>query len=192
MQPGNSYTTWNLIRLMIVLSDNVATRMIIDHLGMDRINAYLRSIGLTRTTVSDPTMLNELPATDVNLTTPLEMAYLIRIIKEGYGFSKKGSEEMLTFMRGSRYRWGIPRGIGNKAKVANKTGNLEGVYNDVGLVYTNKGNYVLTIFTKDFKGKRREARELINNISRAVYEEYTGEKIEIKSKSNVRKNICRK
>lgn len=193
MKPGNAYTIWNLNRLMIVLSDNIATRMLVDHIGMEKINNYLRGIGLTRTTVSDPTMLNEPPSLNVNVTTPLEMAYLIRMIKEGNAFSKSSSSQMLSFMRNSRYRWGIPRGIAYKAKVANKTGNLEGIYNDAGLVYAQKGNYVLTVFTKDFKGKRAEARRLINETSRIVYEEYTGEKILMSNKNTINnKSLPRK
>jgi len=163
----NYYTLWNLIRLMIVLSDNTATRLVVQNIGRENINEYLQSIGLTRTAVVDSTMLKEPPSPYVNMTTPLDIAHLM---------AKIHNKEMLAFMRNQRYRWGIWRGVPAGTVVANKTGNLDGILNDAGIIYTKKGNYVLSIFTWGFK-KQRRARLLINEISRAAYEEYTGEKV---------------
>jgi beta-lactamase class A len=187
MKGGVEYTLWNLIRLMIVLSDNTATKLVVDNVGLPAINDYLKGIGLKNTVIVDPTMLKEPPASDINRTTPLDMARLMVKIQKAEGFSPKSRKEMLAFMRNQRYRWGIWRGVPPGTVVANKTGNLEGILNDVGIIYTKKGNYVLSIFTWGFK-KQRQARLLINEISRVTYEEYTGEKVEraIKAKKAIR------
>lgn len=184
MRGGRAYTIRNLIRLMIVLSDNTATKLLVDHIGMPQINAYLKSSGIEHSSITDPTMLKEPPAFNNNRTTPLDMAHLLVKIYRSEGFSLQGKREMLSFMRNQRYRWGLWRGVPPGTVIADKTGNLEGILNDVGIVYTKSGNYVLSVFTQGFK-KQREARKIINELSRATYEEYTGEKVvqkQVKSK----------
>lgn len=175
MKAGQEYTLWNLIRLMITLSDNTATKIVIDAIGLPAINTYMRQSGLKQTIINDPTMLVEPPASNNNLTSPDDMARLLVRIYNCRGFAKKSSKQMIAWMNYQRYRWGIWRGVPPGTYVANKTGNLEGILNDAGIVYTKKGNYVLSIFTWGFK-RTRTARLLINEISRVVYENYTGEK----------------
>lgn len=172
----NYYTLWKLIRLMIVFSDNTATRLVVEHIGREKINSYLQSIGLARTAVVDPTMLKEPPSPCVNMTTPTDIAHLMAKIYKAEGFTPQSRKEMLAFMRNQRYRWGIWRGVPSGTVVADKTGNLDGILNDAGIIYTKKGNYILSVFTWGFK-KQRRARLLINGISRTAYEEYTGEKV---------------
>lgn len=188
MRCGTSYTLWNLIRLMIVLSDNSATKMVVDTIGMPQINGYLTSEALTKITITDPTMLVEPPSSEVNLTSPYDMAKLLSKIRNSQGFAPEDSKEMLKFMRNQKYRWGIWRGVPKGVVVADKTGNLEGILNDAGIVFTKKGEYVLSIFTWGAK-KQREARLLINELSKITYEEYTGEKVikKIKAKKKIKR-----
>ena len=121
-------------------------------------------------------MLVEPPAVENNLTSPLDMAILMQKIYLQEGFSLSADKEMISFMRNQRYHWGLWRGVSPGTVIANKTGNLEGILNDVGIVYTKKGDYILSVFTQGFK-KQREARLIINNISKIAYEEFTGEKL---------------
>lgn len=176
LRGGQTYTLRNLCRMMIVLSDNTATKLVVDHLTMPTINHYLRDQGLEKTIIADPTMLVEPPAIDNNRTTPLEMANLLVKINDSQGFTAAGKKEMLSFMRNQRYRWGIWRGVAPGTVVADKTGNLEGILNDAGIVYTDSGNYILSIFTQGFV-KQSEARQIINQASKIIYENYSGQKI---------------
>ena len=176
MRPGNSYTMRNLIRMMISLSDNTATKLTVDEIGLENINTYIKYLGLTNTIIADSTMLKERPEPGINLTTPLDLAYLTLQINSPQGFSDRSRQEMLKFMKNQRYHWGIWRGVPPGTMVADKTGNLDKVLNDVGIVYTKYGNYVLSIFTRDF-AKQRDARKLINEVSKICYEGYTGEKL---------------
>ncbi|MCU0641114.1 MAG: class A beta-lactamase-related serine hydrolase [Candidatus Margulisbacteria bacterium] len=173
---GQEYSLWNLIRLMITLSDNTATRLVVNAVGLPTIEAYVRGIGLKQTRIIDPTMLVEPPAANNNLTSANDMAKQLVLLHNCRGFSKKSAQQMIAWMNYQRYRWGIWRGVAPGTYVANKTGHLEGILNDVGLVYTKKGTYALAIMTAGFKNKSH-ARQLINTISRVVYEDYTGEKI---------------
>jgi beta-lactamase class A len=186
MRGGQEYTLWNLIRLMIVLSDNTATRLVVENVGVENINNYLLVNGMPKTRITDATMLTEPPAPQVNLTTPNEIARALLDIRDRRGFSEQGANEMLAFMKNQRYRWGIWRGVPRGVEVADKTGNLEGVLNDAGIVYSPYGDYILSIFTWGFKDSR-EARLLINDLARITYEEYTGEKITVPVRKSVRK-----
>jgi beta-lactamase class A len=176
MRGGAAYTRWNLARMMIVLSDNTATCLLVNDLGLPAVNGYIKTVGLQQTEIVDPTMLNEPPSTALNMTTPLDMAHLLALIARSQGFSPQSKKEMLSFMRNQRYRWGIWRGVPAGTVVADKTGNIDGVLNDAGIVYTKHGNYIISIFTNGFK-KQRDARLFINQVSRAAYEEFTGEKV---------------
>ena len=171
MKAGNEYTLWNLVRLMIVLSDNTATKMVVDHLGLEAINNYLLEIGIIQTKIVDDTMLNEPPAPNINHTTPEDMARIMVMIKQSIIFRKDSSKEMIGFMKNQRYHWGIWRGIGPGAYVADKTGVVGGVLNDAGIVYSPYGQYVLSIFTKTFQ-HNHEARLIINNASKIIYDFY--------------------
>jgi len=173
---GRYYSLRRLISLMITHSDNTATKMIVDNLGLAAINDYLRSQGLNDIVIADPTMLREPPLPGRNLTTPLAMAHLVTRIEQRRGFSETSTAEMLKFMRNQKYRWGLWQGVPPGTTIADKTGNLTGILNDVGIVYTKAGNYVLAIFTQGFSQKNN-ARRLINQLSQAAYEEYTGEKV---------------
>ncbi|MDD4178459.1 MAG: class A beta-lactamase-related serine hydrolase [Candidatus Margulisbacteria bacterium] len=176
MKGGREYSLWNLMRLMITLSDNTATRLVVNAVTLPSIEAYVKSIGLKQTRIVDPTMLVEPPDPNNNLTSPWDMAKQFSLIHNCRGFSKKSAKQMIAWLNYQRYRWGIWRGVPPGTYVANKTGQLEGILNDAGIIYTKKGNYVLSIFTYGFK-KQRDARLLINDISRITYEEYTGEKV---------------
>ncbi|MFA5840297.1 MAG: serine hydrolase [Candidatus Margulisiibacteriota bacterium] len=168
---NKEYTVWNYTRMMISLSDNTATKILCDNIGLDKINQYMALLGLTDTRIVDNTMLKEYPELTINITTPKDMAMLVQYIKEASHFSKDSSQQMLSFMHNQRYRWGIWRGVPKGVQVADKTGNLDGVLNDVGVVYSPAGNYVVSIFTNQMP-KKRVARKLVNEISKTIYNCY--------------------
>jgi len=191
LKGNRQYSLWNLMRLMITLSDNTATRLVVNTVGLPAIAAYVKNIGLKQTRIIDPTMLVEPPYPNNNLTSPDDLAKVMAMIHNCRGFSKKSAKQMIAWMNYQRYRWGIWRGVPPGTYVADKTGQLEGILNDAGIVYTKKGNYVLSIFTWGFK-KQRDARLLINDISRITYEEYTGEKVRPPTKIAKKKKVIKR
>ncbi|MBU1867675.1 MAG: class A beta-lactamase-related serine hydrolase [Candidatus Margulisbacteria bacterium] len=173
---GRYYSLRRLISLMITRSDNTATKMVINNVGLDKIGQFLETRGFSNIVIADPTMLREPPLKNRNLATPLEMAHLVGRIEKRDGFSEASAAEMLKYMSNQVYRWGLWQGVPPGTKIADKTGNLTSILNDVGIVYTRSGNYVLAIFTNGFTMKKN-ARLLVNKLSQAAYEEYTGEKV---------------
>lgn len=167
-KPGKSYTIRNLVGLMISYSDNIATKMLIDYLGLPEIKKQLASFEAHNTVVVDDTCLNEDPSPDMNLTTPDDISHLLKLIYGSNIFSKQSRHEMMSALLKQKYTFGIPRGVPKGIVVANKTGNIDFVLNDAGIVFSPNGEFILAIFTYGYP-KKRDARVLINKITEIVY-----------------------
>ncbi|MCX5749042.1 MAG: class A beta-lactamase-related serine hydrolase [Candidatus Saganbacteria bacterium] len=166
LQP-NRYTLWNYCRMMISLSDNTATRIIIGRIGRKAVNRYCRKTGLYKTYLLNANPLTEPPDRTVNITTPNDIAKLLLRIQKGAGFTSSSRKDMLSFMFSQKYRFGIPFVLPKGFKCANKTGNISNVLHDCAVVYAPRGKYVLCVFTKGFRHDR-SARVVINKVSAAV------------------------
>jgi beta-lactamase class A len=135
LHDGLTLTVADLIHLMIVLSDNTATNMLIERLGTARINARLDALGLPETRLFRPTFrdgrADVLPELEreygLGMTTPREMAKLMALIAVGKAVDNKASEEMLATLRCQQDRAMIPRLIADddRVQIGNKTGTDE-------------------------------------------------------------------
>ena len=131
---GLALSVADLVHLMMVLSDNTATNMLIEKVGTGRVNAGLerhglREIKLFRPTFRDgrPDVLPELEREyGLGMTTPRDMARLMALIAEGKAVNGAASEAMLATLRRQQDRAMIPRAIdGDGIQVGNKTGTDE-------------------------------------------------------------------
>ena len=117
MHDGLALTVADLINLMIILSDNTATNMLIGRVGTARVNQRLVSHGLTETKLFRPTFrdgrADVLPDLErefgLGMTTPREMARLMGLIAEGKAVSRAASEAMLATLVRQQDRAMIPR-----------------------------------------------------------------------------------
>jgi beta-lactamase class A len=168
----------DVLHLMIAVSDNTAANMAIDRLGLAHINATLRAAGLTQTVLYKKVMV---PATEampaeqarfgLGKTTAREAAALMERIAAcrlalGGGEAGNGPGDgplcgaMLHMLRSQQDRNGIPRYIealdtsGKGTAIANKTGALNQVRNDVALIATRNGPIVVAAFTWDNEDQR--------------------------------------
>lgn len=164
---GTSLKVKELINLMITISDNTATNMLMERLGMDYINDFLQANRATKTSVVDKTLLCKIPG-KYNLSTPNDMLCLLEQIYKGKLISKEASDDMISIMEKQKSKWGIPRYLPSKLTVANKTGSLLGIRNDVGLVYGDDGDYAVVIFTRNMPSNYHAA-SLVSSLSRVIY-----------------------
>ena len=160
MGTGLHLTLRDVATLMIVLSDNTATNMLIDRLGVAAVNARMRQAGLQQTTLYKKVFK---PATEVipeeqkkwglGVTTPREMLQLMEKIYRKEIAGAAGCDEMIAIMKQQRDRDQIPRylvGSGwEKVQVANNTGALDRVRNDVAIVFLPDGDFVLSLFAQE-------------------------------------------
>ena len=135
LHAGLPLTIADLIHLMIVLSDNTATNMLIGRLGTAHVNERLDAYGLKETKLFRPTFRDGHPDVlpdlerefGLGMTTPRDMARLMVLIASGKAVSKEASAAMLATLRRQQDRAMIPRLIQNEdgVEIGNKTGTDE-------------------------------------------------------------------
>ena len=195
-------TLKDVLSMMIVMSDNTATNLAIDHLVLASINATLKKLGLKNTylyrkvfrPVEGPAPADH-QRFGLGKTTPREMANLMRRIaqcdpSEPGTASKPGDRElcgiMLHMLRNQFYRGGIPRYLGAmysdmESAIANKTGELDAVRNDVAAIDTKQGMLILSIFTYNNRDRTwsvdNEGEVTIAKLARAIVTAWSPESL---------------
>lgn len=162
LTPGERLSLRDTIALMITLSDNTATNMVIDAVGLRPTNAMLARFGLKNTYFYKKVFK---PATGpqpadqkqfgLGKTTAREMAELVERLWRCDLGAPGLCRDMINIMRDQQDREMIPRYLDDAdtsdglSPIADKIGTLDAVRNDVGLVYTQAGPVVISIFTYD-------------------------------------------
>ena len=148
----------DVTHLMIVLSDNTATNMILERFTADAVNAYLDRIGI-KTTRSLRKILGgdgkgqgwsaagKLPENQkygLGVSTPHDMVTILERLEQGEIVSPEASREILAVLKRCQDGTGIRRKMGDLT-VANKTGALDALRADVGIVYSKGGRIAMAI-----------------------------------------------
>ena len=156
----------DLVHLMIVVSDNTATNLILDRITADAVNDYMDKLGLKQTRsmrkvlgdgkdltpnpsgFSKAGLLPENKRFGLGSSTPRDMVILLEMLERGQVVTPAASKEMLAILGRQQDRAGIARRLG-EMKVANKSGALDHLRSDVGIVYTPRGKIALAITCED-------------------------------------------
>ena len=153
---------------MIKYSDNIATNVLIDILGKDKINERAKILGLKSTQLNRKMMT---PGTENYISSED-----IEIIIKGIAYKEVGSKQMcdraMNYLLENDDFDGIARGLPTGTQFAHKTGSLTKIRHDGGIVFI-KNKYIIIILTKDF-ALEQEANELMGNISSIVYKKLGG------------------
>jgi beta-lactamase class A len=141
----------DLIELMIIVSDNSATNVLIDLAGMDATNAFLRDeLGLKVTRLRRHMMdLEAIARGQDNTTSALEAGLVLERIRRGDIISPEASREMLRILKNQQDTHLIPWYLGEvlpEHTIAHKTGGLDHVLHDAALVDLPEDPYVLCFF----------------------------------------------
>jgi len=149
--------------LMVTLSDNTATNILIDRLGMQNVSARMQGLGLTGTKLRRH-MMDTAAARrgDENVSTPDELVRLLQAIQ-----TIDPAVELLKKPKESRLRQGLPAGVAT----ADKPGELDGVRVDAGIVFARNRPYIFSVMTTFLKDED-EGERAIREMSRAAYDYY--------------------
>lgn len=173
-------TIYELLVWMIITSDNTATNVLIDFLGMDVLNQYFREIGLLHTTIQRKMMdVERLAKGFDNTTSARDMAQLFSRIYRRDLLSPAFSELTLEILSRQRVHESLKRYLVDDVKLAHKTGGLDTVDHDVGIVYSSTGDYLIGVFITEVTNND-QARQLIGRISKVVYDDLVKRKGMIK------------
>ena len=204
--PGMNLTLLDYARLMMMLSDNTATDYLYSLTGRDNIkNNVINAFGLSRTKCDYPCKLlietyfdpahkkvagernwrntdDYLCLTATNdSTSPNDMAKVLKMAYDKTLFSPWVSEQMIDIMKRCHTNSRIPKELPRDVEVAHKTGTMDKVANDCGIVYTEKGDYMLCLFYNgntatqeeyDANIKGRFSDGLLAEISKEIYAAY--------------------
>jgi beta-lactamase class A len=161
-------TLRDLATMVIAVSDNSATNVLIDRVGMDNVNALMASLGLKQTRLRRKMMdLKAAQEGRENISTPREMMTLFADLSGGKVVSSDLTNDLFQLLSTHKESF-IPRELPDGLKIANKPGELEGVRNDSGVVFVQNRPYVICVMTAYLRNER-DGEAAISKISEAAY-----------------------
>nr|WP_232337032.1 serine hydrolase [Lysinibacillus timonensis] len=162
-------TLYELLVWMIISSDNTATNVLIDYIGMNELNNYFQLMGLTQTRLQRKMMdVKQMEQGVDNMTSARDMEHLFSRIYRQDLLSTKYSELAINILCRQRIQDCLKRYIEDDVRVAHKTGSLDTVIHDVGIVFNDVSDYLIGIFITEVKDTDN-AKQLIGRISKEVY-----------------------
>ncbi len=172
--PGLVFTVEELLDPMITRSDNTAANLLIDFLGFDTLKAYFKKMGLKNTNIARKMMdFKERRAGEENYTTAEDMAYLMEKLYRGAFLNKNISARCLALLGQQKINDRIPRKLPKSGIfIAHKTGLEKYVCHDIGIVFTQKGDFLICILVKHDHKRARQAKKLISEIALLTYNYY--------------------
>jgi beta-lactamase class A len=193
-------TLRDTLTLMVILSDNTATNMAIDRLGLAHINGTLRAAGLTQTYLYKKVyvpaigpMPPDQPKFGLGKTTAREMASVMKRVAScdlplGAGTQVLPGDGplcgvLLHMLRNQQDRDGIPRYLEyldtseHGSAIANKTGALDALRADVALISSKAGPIVIAAYTYDNTDQRwngdNEGQQILGKLARAIIDRWS-------------------
>ncbi len=173
----------DVLRLMIVYSDNTATNLVIDHVGLAKTSALMESLGCPETKLNSKTYNRESSifperSTKYGLgsTTADDMVKLLELLQTGKLISANASQQMLALLSACQDRTKIARFLPSDVRVANKTGEVSAARTDAALLQTPSGPIAICVLTAKNEDQRwsedNPAHILCGEIGKIVYEHF--------------------
>jgi beta-lactamase class A len=153
LSEGLKLSLRDTVNLMMILSDNTATNLVLEILTADAVNARMDSMGLKYTRAlrkvggggeSAAGKEAENKQYGLGVTTPHEMVTLMEKLEGGEIISKEAAKEMLALMKREQGHNGIGRTL-NGISMATKSGALDALRSNVGIIYSKRGRIAMAI-----------------------------------------------
>jgi beta-lactamase class A len=169
LTPGvTQLTLRDLATMMVAVSDNSATNVLIDRVGFDNVNSMLENLGLHSTRLRRKMMdLKAAGEGRENVSTPREMMTLLETIYRGKLLNKEMTEDFLKVLS-THKESSMLQGLPDDAVAANKPGELEAVRNDSGIVMIKNRPFILCVMTTYLKDEK-EGSAAIRRITALAY-----------------------
>ncbi len=167
MTPGvTRLTNRDLTTFMMGVSDNGATNVLIDRVGMENVNTLLEELGLKQTRLRRKMMdVAAAKAGRENTVTPAELATLLARLQNGEVLDAGHTEGFLKALATPKESYlGLPDGT----RYACKTGELEGVRGEAGIVYATGRPFVIVVLTA-LAGDEERAEQALAEVGRAAF-----------------------
>lgn len=168
---GGTATIRELVELMITISSNLATNVLIQRVGAERVTATMRELGADSIEVLRGVEDGKAYEAGLsNTTTARDLGIIAAAIAQGRAASAASCREMEAILSRQRLNDGIPAGLPESAVAAHKTGWITRIHHDFGIVTAaDGGRYVLALMVRGLESADSSAA-LMADLSRILYE----------------------
>ncbi len=189
LEDGTDLTVRNLAILMIIVSDNTATNLVLDRISADAVNAFLDTLDLRQTRSlrkvlgdgqvladasgwSQAGRLEENARFGLGVSTAREMVQLLERLHRGQVVSPAVSADVISILKRQQLKDGIGRHAPDGQEVASKSGALDALRSDVAIDYTKGGPIAMAITVDDMPqvdySPDNEGNRLISDLARLI------------------------
>jgi len=169
LNTGHHFTLKELATLMIIVSDNQATNILIDFLGMENINLLGKELGLRETFLERRMMDAEARKNGYdNYTSADDISLLLKLIYQEKLINKEASQLMLEILLKQQQGERLQRYLPTDIKIAHKCGDLDNLENDGGIIWLEEKVYILVVLTS--RMSNLQCKQTIGKISKFVYD----------------------
>ena len=166
---GHHFTLKELATLMIIISDNQATNILIDFLGMENINLLGKELGLKESFLGRKMMDTEARKNGYdNYTCADDISLLLKLIYQEKLINKEASQLMLDILLRQQQGERLQRYLPSDIKIAHKCGDLDDLENDGGIIWIGDRIYILVVLTS--RMSNLQCKQTIGKISKFVYD----------------------
>jgi beta-lactamase class A len=168
LHAGVELTVEDLLYLMISISDNTATNLLIERVGMDNVQRTMRELGMGQSTLGRLMKGRRAQADEQeNWATPDDYATLLAAILNRQAAQPSSCDAMLAMLEKQQCTNRIARYLPPGTRWGSKTGQIDGVTNDVGFVVSDRGFLIISVFGEDLPDQH-VGEQFIGDITRAA------------------------
>ncbi len=166
---GETRTLRQLCEMMITVSSNLATNLLIENLGVDNIRATVHSLHADGMNVLRGVEDGKAFAKGLNNTTTAHgLLQLLDAIARGEAVDQESSRQMIEILERQKFNEGIPAGLPPGTRVAHKTGEITKIHHDAAIVFAPKP-FVLVILVQGL-ADIKDSAALMADITRQLYQ----------------------
>jgi beta-lactamase class A len=182
---GASFPLRDAVRLMVAFSDNTATNLVLDRVGLEAVNKRLADWGYKETRINAKVFRGSTTSVDkersrrfgLGSTTAREMIQLLEELQTGTQLRPASKQVVLGLLRRNEDKDKFTRLLPPGTRVAHKDGSLEESRTDAGLIETPTGIVAVCVLTTGNKDRRWESDNAGNllcaKVARAVYDHFS-------------------
>ncbi len=183
MASGLDLTVEDAAWLMITLSDNTATNLLLDRLNIRTVGSRMEALGLPRTKIHSKTFLRSTSVAmdssakyGLGVTTPDETVRLFTLLHQGRAVSPALDSLALRMLRANQDASKLQRWLPGELDAAHKTGDVDQARNDCGILYGAQAPVAVCVMTRENQDRSylpdNAANLLIARIGREVFRHY--------------------
>jgi beta-lactamase class A len=156
-------TVHDALYQMITISHNYSAMLLTEKVGLSSLATFLTEYGFTQSKVG----ING----DNPTSTASDIALFFEKLYNGDFANEQYTKEMIDMLKDQQLSGGIPKYLPTQTEVANKTGDIDFFKHDGGIVFTNKGDYILVVLSQS--DSPPDAQERIAILSKAIFYYFT-------------------